>query len=141
MTVQVHQTEIVDIEKTTFAEEGFSAAGPAEDDADSSPHHDDAATCCWYPSCVGRVGWLEIEADISGHTRLDHIRLDHTRLDHTRLDHTRLDHNRLDHTRLDHTRLDHTHTAHHRLSLADVNPLVHPLPVVSAGAILPISFV
>lgn len=48
MNVQVHQTEIVGIEKTTFAEESYSAAGPVGGDGDSPPRHDDAAAavCC-----------------------------------------------------------------------------------------------
>lgn len=56
MTVQVHQTEIVGTEKTTFAEESFSA-GPVGVDADSLPRLDDAAAavCYWYLVDMGRV--------------------------------------------------------------------------------------
>lgn len=56
MTVQVHQTEIVGTEKTTFAEESFSA-GTVGGDADSPPRLDDAAAavCYWYLVDMGRV--------------------------------------------------------------------------------------
>lgn len=57
MNVQVHQTEIVGIETTTFAKESYSAVGLGGGDADLPLRRDDAvvAVCCWYPLDMSRV--------------------------------------------------------------------------------------